>query len=558
MSKSRDLAKFTSDGEPLDDGVLEASDIDLGNVDNVSAADLRDRSTHTGTQAATTVSYDNTASGLVATDVKGAVDELQGAKVAQTDNTGSAEIPSGTQTQRDASPSAGYFRFNTDTSQFEGYDGTEWGKVGGGGAIDIDYDNSTSGLPANNVQDAIDQITNPEAFTASFTYDSSTTSPAGTGNVPQSVLDNLYANIKGCTLLDNGSVNYYLNASDWSLKEGGGSSDLTGTDGQVMVEIPAFYYKVERSGTQTTWFISDTEFTGFSLHPAFIVDGVEVSHRYYSAYDACVYDDSASAYISGTNNTDNSGNVDTGADLLASVKGIYPMVGLTRNEFRLLAANRGSRWRQVDFPLWCAVGMLYVVEYQTFYNQDELGDGNTNGSYVGSSSNQNDSPHTIAGAGDSWGNGSTDGTQPSAGAKPGTAYMKYRGIENQFGNCWNWADAINVNVGGTGNVHIANDNARANYADDTTTDYTLATSSLTTGSDNIQRFLPVDPYFLAESVGGSSAQYITDRHYGSSSSNRVFRVGGSANLGGDAGVFTATADRDSGGRVRDLGGRLAY
>ncbi len=109
------------------------SQVGLGDVDNVSAADLRDRSTHTGTQAATTVTYDNTASGLVATDVKGAVDELQGAKVAQTDNTGSAEIPSGTQTQRDATPSAGFFRFNTDTSQFEGYNGAEWGEIGGGG-----------------------------------------------------------------------------------------------------------------------------------------------------------------------------------------------------------------------------------------------------------------------------------------------------------------------------------------------------------------------------------------------------------------------------------------
>jgi len=109
------------------------ADVGLGNVDDVSAADLRDRSTHTGTQAATTVTYDNTASGLVATDVKGAVDELQGAKVAQTDNTGSAEIPSGTQTQRDATPSAGFFRFNTDTSQFEGYNGAEWGEIGGGG-----------------------------------------------------------------------------------------------------------------------------------------------------------------------------------------------------------------------------------------------------------------------------------------------------------------------------------------------------------------------------------------------------------------------------------------
>ena len=112
-------------------GVTKAQ-VGLSDVDNVSAADLRDRSTHTGTQAATTVTYDNTASGLVATDVKGAVDELQSAKVAQTDATGSAEIPSGTQAQRDATPSAGFFRFNTDTSQFEGYNGAEWGEIGGG------------------------------------------------------------------------------------------------------------------------------------------------------------------------------------------------------------------------------------------------------------------------------------------------------------------------------------------------------------------------------------------------------------------------------------------
>ena len=233
------------------------------------------------------------------------------------------------------------------------------------------------------------------------------------------------------------------------------------------------------------------------------------------------------------------------------------MVGLTRNEFRLLAANRGTGWRQLDFPLWCAVGMLYVVEYQTFYNQDELGAGNTNGNYsIASSSNQSDSPHTIAGAGDSWGNGSTDGSQPSAGAKPGTAYMKYRGIENQFGNCWNWADGINVNVSATGNVHIADDNDRANYADNTATNHTLVTSSLTTGSANISDFLPVDPYFLAESTGGTSAQYVTDTHYGSSSSNRVVNVGGGAANGGFAGVFALLAD-SSGIRRRDFGGRLA-
>jgi len=46
--------------------------------------------------------------------------------------TGSAIIPAGTTAQQDVSPQAGYFRFNTTATRFEGYDGTAWGAVGGG------------------------------------------------------------------------------------------------------------------------------------------------------------------------------------------------------------------------------------------------------------------------------------------------------------------------------------------------------------------------------------------------------------------------------------------
>lgn len=52
--------------------------------------------------------------------------------VQDTGSTGSVVIASGTQAQRDGSPSAGYFRFNTDINKFEGYNGTSWGSVGGG------------------------------------------------------------------------------------------------------------------------------------------------------------------------------------------------------------------------------------------------------------------------------------------------------------------------------------------------------------------------------------------------------------------------------------------
>jgi hypothetical protein len=52
--------------------------------------------------------------------------------VGYTTTTGSAQLPAGTTGQRDASPQAGYIRYNSSTPGFEGYNGTAWGSIGGG------------------------------------------------------------------------------------------------------------------------------------------------------------------------------------------------------------------------------------------------------------------------------------------------------------------------------------------------------------------------------------------------------------------------------------------
>ena len=395
---------------------------------------------------------------------------------------------------------------------------------------------------------------------ASVSWDSS----ADTYTTTFSGAISIHTEMKRCLVLDNGTVNYYLSPTDSTKKVDGTNADLTGTDGQVMVEIRKFYTKREVSGTVTTWYVSVLPLPGFTVHPAFIKDGVEVNFRYYGAYDACAFDVSGSTYISGLNRDNavtNTPNVDvtaTTGDKLASVSGIYPMVGLTRAQFRTIAANRGTGWRQVDFTLWSAVQVLFLTEFGTFSSQATLGAGNTAGSYLTQSANQSDSPHTIAGASNSLGNGSTN-TTTGAGvsAKPGTSFMSYRGIENFYGNCWNWADGINVNVTATGNVHITNN--RADFADNTSTNMTLVTASLTTGSNFIRNIVAVDNYFLASSVtGGSSTTYLTDQHFGSATSNRVVRVGGSAGFGAAAGAFSVNADSASSLAIRDFGGRLSY
>ncbi len=68
--------------------------------------------------------------GTAATTASGARASLS--VVAYTTTTGSAVMPTGTTGERDGTPAAGYLRFNTSNTTFEGYNGSAWGSVGGG------------------------------------------------------------------------------------------------------------------------------------------------------------------------------------------------------------------------------------------------------------------------------------------------------------------------------------------------------------------------------------------------------------------------------------------
>lgn len=407
---------------------------------------------------------------------------------------------------------------------------------------------SSSGTTKKMRLDALADYVSPDNL-ASFSWDSASSSPASSNSSPR-IITNIHKQMRRCVLNDAGVVQYYLSDLDSTKKADGTAANIDGTDGQVMVEIPKFYARRVKVGTVTTWSISAVPRDGYVLHPAFVKDGVEVDFRYYGAYDACYWDDSSSAYASGLNL--DALTVDTSADKLASVSGAYPIVGVTRATSRALAANRGTGWRLADFWLVQAVQMLYLVEYQTYYSQNILGAGNTNGSYVASSSNQADSPHTVAGASNSWGNSSTNGTQPSAGAKPGTAYMSFRGIENWYGNCWNWIDGFNIN-----NNQAYVSNTRSHFADDTSTNYTALGTAMPNSNNYVTNHQDVDNAWLPASVGGSSSTYWTDYYY-QASGWRVALFGGLAVSGALAGGFSWLLYYDSSSRNRLFGARLAY
>ena len=145
-------------------------------------------------------------------------------------------------------------------------------------------------------------------FIQGVTWDESADTYVRTGSIAGQTLgvklaDGLLpiqSRMRRCVINDAGVVQYYLSAINSAYKEDGvTASVLTGADGQVMVEIPKFYYKYSYSGTSHTYEISLYPIAGFTVHPAFLLDAVAKDHLYVGAYEGVLYDNSLSAYVGG-------------------------------------------------------------------------------------------------------------------------------------------------------------------------------------------------------------------------------------------------------------------
>lgn len=135
-----------------------------------------------------------------------------------------------------------------------------------------------------------------------------------------------------CNVADDGKIRTFCGSYDYADD---------GSNGQVMVYQPAFYYRVvpiEMDKNTTTgvgyhlrkaeYYISDTPHLGFKLHPAFYDEnGNEVGYVLMSAYEGSMYDISASEYV---NDGTNTSTVIEEGDLLCSVAGVKPISGLNK------------------------------------------------------------------------------------------------------------------------------------------------------------------------------------------------------------------------------------
>ena len=356
--------------------------------------------------------------------------------------------------------------------------------------------------------------------------------------------------MRRCLLSDAGVNEYYLDPIDTTKKVGGAVADITsGDDGQVMDEIPAFYYKYGYAGTTHSYGLSQTPRNGYSVHPAFMKNGEFVPYRYIGAYEGSMYDASAGAMVAPA---DIVNNMYAAGDKLCSLSGQFPKTNETRAEFRAMAANRGTGWRQQDYDLVSAIQLLCPTEYADFNSQLMIGPGRTQlsgGSWVYDS--------YIGQCGKS--NGDGNGTN-SVGGNDNAAYMTYRGIENFYGNIWKWLDGINIGGAAPADdykVHVCNDDTH--FADDTWTDYFELDGILPAlAGGGFQATLHPQPRgFIPATVGATSMTKITDALW-TNSGWRVVTLGGYAHGAEYAGAFCVRAHYGSAYAAAAIGGRLAY
>jgi len=348
--------------------------------------------------------------------------------------------------------------------------------------------------------------------------------------------------MKRCVLDDSGNVLYFLDPNDSTLKADGSAATIDDQSvGNVMVQIPKFWYKYSYAGTTHTWNISTVPMDGYTVHPAFIKNGAEVEFRYAGAYEGSLFDASAGAMVA---SADIVTSLYAAGDKLCSLSGEYPKVNETRAENRGAASQRGAGWRNMDFDLMSAVQLLYLTEYADFDSQVMIGVGRTTlsgGSWVA------DSYIGQCGKSNADGNGTN-----SVGGNSNNAYMTYRGIENFFGNVWKFIDGFNAN----NNIPYVS-NTDTEFADNTATNYAALGVVLANANGYQDTLEQIRRGFLPASVGASSSTKITDYYY-QASGWRVLLFGGMAYDGSTAGVFYVHTTSASSINDVSVGARLCF
>jgi hypothetical protein len=377
--------------------------------------------------------------------------------------------------------------------------------------------------------------------------------------------------MRGCLLSDAGTVLEYLNPTNWE------AHTRDGSNGQVMVEIPAHYRKFETDGTKRRVKVSQYPLPGYHFVKRCYMGAYEASVQR-STLKLCSVVNMAEDFRGGNNNVALDG---TYSSLLGKAA-----TAISRTNFRKYARNRNldtTAWNCNDYNAYKAMFWLYYIEYANFncqaafnaqkdvngFAQGGLGNGVTTLTSAEWSAYNGYYPLIPCGYTDSLGN--TSGEVAYAilqedGSVLKTVYVpRYRGIENPFGHLWKWTDGINVEIssvadGDTSKVYVCDDPAE--YNDTNYDGYTLR--GLEARAEGYVKSLIFGEQgdIMPAEKGGGSTTYHCDYHYTNiPTSGKVLRgvlFGGYADHGASAGFASATSTNAPSSTPAYVGSRLCF
>lgn len=384
----------------------------------------------------------------------------------------------------------------------------------------------------------------------------------------------MYGGRKRCNVSDGGTINAYYGDEGYTED---------GSNGQVMVYQPKFYYLVcpleyDRQETgygyhlrKANYYVSETQRAGFKLHPAFYdKNGNEVDYILMSAYEGCIYDTSANAYLKNDEQV-----MDASKDKFSSIAGARPATGvsqnLTRQNIEQMAKNRGEGWHSLGIKTVSMEQLLMIVEMGMMNLQTAIGQGVVNLPWT-TGSDTTSSYAGATGSTASLGNGTGRATETTTyeggvatnNTADGKTSICYRGVENFWGNIWKFAYGVNIWGNGKmagGMPYICSD---FNYAEGKNTDnYEGAGFTVTKANGYISAMgysTKYDWLFMASECLGNSSLPVGDYTYITENLNgyRIALLGGGWNGGSIAGGFCWNLANGVGYRYRHIGGRLVY
>lgn len=383
----------------------------------------------------------------------------------------------------------------------------------------------------------------------------------------------MYGGRKRCNVSDGGTINAYYGDEGYTED---------GSNGQVMVYQPKFYYLVcpleyDRQETgygyhlrKANYYVSETQRAGFKLHPAFYdKNGNEVDYILMSAYEGCIYDTSANAYLKNDEQV-----MDASKDKFSSIAGARPASGvsqnLTRPNIEQMAKNRGEGWHSFGIKTASMEQLLMIVEMGMMNLQTAIGQGVVNIPWT-TGSDTTSSYAGATGSTASLGNGTGRATKTTTyeGGKAtdytvdGKTSICYRGVENFWGNIWKFVYGINFycEVGKPFLGYVCKD---FNYAESKRTDnYENIGFALPSENGYISAMgysTNYDWLFLPSEVKGNSSLPVGDYYYQNNTWDgyRIALLGGNWNHGSNAGGFYWILSNGVGFRFRNIGGRLVY